>query len=251
MNLDDLKDQLKEQGQAVWSRIQESSTYIQISEKYSDMNPATQKAALIGTIVLSIFLVLAVPIGYLTSASESVTAFEDKKALLRELYRVNRASSELDAAPAAADPAMLVSQAQNQLTVAHIPPELVKGVREFDNSSPQPGSRALPNVPKAVMQKGVEVSLTKMNLRQVVDLGFQLQAMNRGLKMIGLSIDADIANPHYFDVVYQLVSFSLPVEAEPVLNQKGKGSKKPARSGGKKAPTEEPADAGSPSGEGV
>ena len=230
MNFDDLKDKLKESAAQIWSRIQESSFYIQLQEKYTDQNPGTQRAMLFGGVALAILLVLAIPMIYLTSASDNVAAFEEKKQLLRELYRVGRASSELEAAPPSVDSSTLVSQAQNVLQTAQIPPELVKGVREFDNATPQPGVRALPNVPKAVKQNGVEVALSKMNLRQVVDLGYKLQAMTRGLKMVGLTVDADVSNPHYYDVVYQLISFSLPVDAEPAAAKTGKGVK------GKKSP---------------
>jgi hypothetical protein len=231
MILEDLKDQFVDRAQALWSQIQESSSYIRISEKYSDMNPAAQKASLIGGSIVALLLILIFPLSYISSSNDSLQTFESKKTLLRELFRVSRASRDADAAPPTVNSAELINKAQNQLRLANLPPDQIKSVSEFDNSLPQSGTRPLPSVPKEVQQKGIEVSLAKLNLRQVVEIGFQLQAMDRSLKMMGLSIDADQADPHYFNVIYQLVSFSLPTE----IVESGKDSKaKNAR--GKKTP---------------
>jgi hypothetical protein len=82
-------------------------------------------------------------------------------------------------------------------------PEQMTDVIELDSRSL---GTAL--VDKSIKQSGVGVNLKKLNLRQVVDLGYTLQDLYPSVKMSGLEITASTQDPHYFDVLYKLIIFS-------------------------------------------
>lgn len=234
MVFDDLRDQVLERGQAIWSRVQESSLYIQLSEKYADLNPTSQKIVLIASAAILTFITLMIPWTYISSSKTSLAEFEENKTILRDLYRVSRASSELEGAPPQIDPAQLQSRAQGQLTSMGLQSEQVAGVEIVDNAAP--GTPQLPGVPKAVQQKGIEVSLKKLNLRQIIEIGYQLLTLQPGLKMTGMTVTASSPDPHYFDTVFRIISFSLPAPIEPA-KAAPRGKQAPKRS--RPADTEE------------
>lgn len=208
MNLDDLKDQLREKFQVIWGKVQESSAFIEASEKFESLSPNAQKGVLAGIVTLVVLILLAIPFSMYSSSADSVADFEYKRGLIRELFRVKRESAILDSSPAAIDSGELQSRVQSQLSTAQIQPEQIRSVSEYDNSGPQ----SSPAIPKNVIQKGVSVSLAKLTLRQLVDLGHQLQTIHPSTKMVGLEVTASREDAHYFDVIYKIVSFSLPVE---------------------------------------
>ncbi len=221
MAFEDLKDRLSEQAQGYWSRIQESSIFIQLHEKYADLNPTSQKIVIVISSVLLAFFTLMIPWSYISSSQQSVLDFETNKIILRDLYRVSRASAELEGAPPQVDPSALAARAQAQLQTMSLQTEQIERVVAVDNALGGPG---IPGVPKAVQQKGIEVTLRKLNLRQVIEIGYQLLTLQPGLKMTGLTVTASSPDPHYFDAIYRVISFSLPAPAadiKPVPNRRG------------------------------
>ena len=225
MAFEDLKDRLTEQAQGYWSRIQESNLYIQLHEKYADLNPTSQKIVLaLGSTIL-ILVTLMIPWSYISSSQLSIADFEANKLILRDLYRVSRASGELEGAPPPVDPNGLASRAQSQLQTMNLQAEQIEKVIAVDNALGGPG---IPGVPKAVQQKGIEVTIRKLNVRQVIEIGYQLLTLQPGLKMTGLTVTASIPDPHYFDAIYKIISFSLPAPAADVKAppKRGGGSKR-------------------------
>ena len=167
-----------------------------------------------------------IPWSYISSSQQSVLDFETNKMILRDLYRVSRASSALEGAPPQIDPTALASRAQSQLQTMSLQAEQIEKVAAVDNALGGPG---IPGVPKAVQQKGIEVTLRKLNLRQIIEIGYQLLTLQPGLKMTGLTVTASSPDPHYFDAVYRVISFSLPAppaEVKAVPGKRGSPSKK-------------------------
>lgn len=221
MAFEDLRDQLTERAQTTWSRIQESSVYIQLSEKYADLNPTSQKIVLVVASLALVLVTLMIPWSYISSSSTSIEEFEANKVLLRDLYRVSRASAALEGAPPQVDPDALASQAQAQLGSMALQAEQIEKVTPINHVFGGPG---IPGVPKSVKQGGVEVTLRKLNVRQVIEIGYQLLTLQPGLKMTGLTVTASSPDPHYFDAVYRIISFSLPAppaDTKPAPNRRG------------------------------
>lgn len=223
MAFEDLKDRLSEQAQGYWSRIQESSIFIQLHEKYADLNPTSQKLVIvIGSLLIALFT-LMLPWSYITSSQQSIADYEMNKLILRDLHRVSRASASLEGAPPQIDPNALASRAQTQLQGMALQQEQIEKVIAVDNAL---GGSGIPGVPKAVQQQGIEVTLRKLNVRQVIEIGYQLLTLQPGLKMTGLTVTASSPDPHYFDAVYRVISFSLPAPPADVKPVPKRGSQR-------------------------
>ena len=216
--LERLKDQLKDLLGNLWDKVQESPAYAQLLEKYQDMSANAQR--LLGIAVASILslLLLSMPFTYYTSSSTSLAEFEEKKALIREMYKAMRTAEMVRQAPQPTAAAQLRDMAQSRLTSAKLVPEQIKSVETFDNKTESTPSSS---IPKEVLQEGIKVSLLKLNLRQVADLAFQLQSMDASAKMVGVDVTANREDNHYYDVVFKLVSFNVPVRSAPAAPTKG------------------------------
>ena len=218
MNFEDIKDKLREQVMILWSQIQETPLWNKLSEEFGNLSPRKQKGVLIALVLMGILIVLMIPYGFYSSTSDTVAEFDRKRDLIRELFKVKRESAILENAPPSISGSELQSRAQMQITNAHLAPEQTREITDYDNAGPQASSI----IPKIVIQKGTSVSLSKLTLKQVVDIGHQLQSSHQSAKLVGLEVTASSVNPNYFDAVYKLISFTMPVEAAPAE----KGSKK-------------------------
>ncbi len=210
MNFDDIKDRLREAFQTLSGRVRESTAWNQLMEKYADLPPQGQKAALAGTGVIFALFMLMIPSCVFLSSMTNITDFEDKKQLMRDLYRTHREASALPPPPLSMSGSELQNRVQSVLSGAGLQPEQLGGVQEFDNKPKSSGW-----IPKSLDQAGVAVTVRKLNLEQIVDIGQRLQRMQATAKMTGLEVRAQSEDPHYFDVVYKIVAFNLPPEPAP------------------------------------
>lgn len=208
MNFEDLKEQLREQFSTLWNRIQESSAWIQLSEKFNDLTPGAQKALLASASALLALMLLAFPWMFYSSSQTLVTEFEDNRRMIRELYRVSRATKTMPSPPAAPGDLQNLVNGHLRSPELGLQPEQIRSVSPLD-------AQSVPGIPKALEKDGLTVSLGKLNLRQVVDVGHGLQTLHPSLKMTGLTVKASPEDHHYFDVEYQIVAVSLPPEPAP------------------------------------
>ena len=79
----------------------------------------------------------------------------------------------------------------------------------------------------------LNVSLNQLNLKQVIDVGYQLQALAPSLKILDIDLKANATDSRYLDVIFKLVSLKVPVlpppEPEPVSANPKKGNAKPKK----------------------
>ncbi|MEK2645095.1 hypothetical protein [Bdellovibrio sp. BCCA] len=207
MNLDDLKDKLVSDARVTWERIQESGTYNQLRDRYENMSPSMQKVTLVGGAALIAFMILSVPYRYYSQSQEYVGEFEGKRMTIRELLKVSRESSDIPQIPQAPSMDMIRSSVENQIKNANLLPEQIKGTEVADNNSKV--------IPKNLTEGLLQVSLAKLNLRQVLDLGYQFQTINPSVKLKDMVMTANREDARYFDVVYKLVALAVPAAPEP------------------------------------
>lgn len=201
--LDDLKEQLKERGSALWERINESTIYNNIRERYEAWPPALQKGLIVTGIFLIVAMVFSLPFNYLESASDRMTEFEERRSLIRELLKAGRVNRSLMPISSGPSPEVLRSQIDGIIRSANLIPDQIGPIQEADANE----AEAL--VPKTVGISAVVVSLKKLNLRQVVDIGYELNRMHSAVKLLGLEVSA--ANlKNYYDAQFKVVSFSFP-----------------------------------------
>ncbi len=219
--LDELKDQLKTSLQTTWERIQESEAYNQLNDKYQNLSPSGQKIAQVVTAVVLAGIVFYSPISQLQLSSELLAQFEEKRTLIRDLFKTYRESSgglQMAPAPQAGE---LISTVQNSLQSSKLIPEQIVSV-----NTTQAEGRLIPaNLQQAV----VEVKLAKLNLRQIVDIGAQLANISQAVKVKDMFMQANAELAGYFDVTYKLYALKVPEPLpepapEPVNPKKKKAS---------------------------
>lgn len=219
--LDELKDQLKTSLTTTWERIQESEAYNQLNDKYQSLSPSGQKVAQAVTAVLIAGIVFYSPISQLQVSSELLAQFEEKRTLIRDLFKTYRESSgglQMAPAPQANE---LISTVQSSLQGSKLIPEQIVSV-----NTAQAEGRLIPaNLQQAV----VEVKLAKLNLRQIVDIGAQLANISQAVKVKDMFMQANAELAGYFDVTYKLYALKVPEPLpepapEPVNPKKKKAS---------------------------
>ena len=221
LNLDDLKDKFTEVFGQAKDMVQESSLYNTLHEQYETLPTSAQKAITMGLAALAVLIVLLIPWSFLSSSSGFVTEFEDNRALIRGLLKT-RSLSKGTPLPKGLSAADMVIRTKGQLRQA--------GLLDSQIGDPQPlpegdpGSRL---APPNVQQQGLKIQLKQLNLRQIMDIGYQLQTMDPSVKVTGLEIHATSEDPHYFNALFKLISYSLP---EPEEKPEKPGRKKRGKS---------------------
>lgn len=206
MNLDDLKDRLASDARQTWERVQESAAYNQLRDRYENMSPGMQKLTVVAVSAAIALFILSFPYGNLTTSTEYVDEFEGKRMTIRELLKVSRESSEVPEIPAAPPISSLRSNVEAQIRSANLLPEQIKGTQELQNDSNL--------IPKNLTEGLLQVSLAKLNLRQILDLGHQFQSISPSVKMKDMILTANREDARYFDVVYKLVTLAVPAPPE-------------------------------------
>lgn len=219
--IDELTEQIKTQLQALWERIRESEAYNQLNDKYQSLTPSGQKSAQIVAAAVIALVVLYYPLTQLQISSELLSQFEDKRTLIRDLFKTYRESSAGTQMPPAPSPSELISTVQNSLQNAKLVPEQILSV-EMSSAEGR-------LIPENLHQGVVEVKLSKLNLRQVVDIGLQLTSISSSVKVKDMLIQANAEIAGYFDVNYKLYALKIPElmtepAPEPVSTRKKKSN---------------------------
>lgn len=220
MNLDDLKDRLRTEWGQLRERLEESSTYNNLRDRFQDLNPVAQKAILIGGALVFALIFLSIPYTPFEQSQTNMSDFEAKRDVMRDLLRVQKEINETPDISIPPPAESVKGRIQSDLQMAQLLPEQIRSVNV------QPAS---PNKLMSTAQVDgiVEVSLAQLNLTQIVDLGFKMQAINPSVKVKDLIVQASSAGAGYFDVIYRLVVLKvaqeepMPVDEPP--KKKGKG----------------------------
>lgn len=208
MAFEDLKENLQSQLKTQWEQFQESSLYIQTKERYENLSPSMQKVTVFGVGALLLYVVLSFPLSYYSSASENVTVFEDTRQLIRDLLKASRESQETPDVAMPPEMDSLQARISQELDSSRLLPEQKLGTEILSETNRL--------VPQALTKGILQVSLAKLNLRQVVDIGYQLQAISPSVKMVDLVMEMNTSDSRYYDVKYKLLALEVPsLEAPP------------------------------------
>lgn len=206
MALEDLKEKIQSGFKDQWDQFQETPIYIQTKERYENLTPLMQKLSLLGVGLFLTYLIFSLPFSYFGKSSEHISEFEESRQTIRDLLKAAKESQEIPdiAVPPPID--VLKSQIDEQIQAARLLPEQVRGT-EILTEKP-----AL--IPGNLSQGVVQVSLAKLNLRQVLDLGFLFQSISPSVKMTDMVMDANAQDPRYYDVLFKLAVLAVPSQIE-------------------------------------
>lgn len=202
MNLDDLKEQLISLWSRIAERVQDSALYNQLKDRFDGLSPQAQRTTVLGGAVLLYLALLSIPYSWYVTTADQVTEFEERRNVIRELLKVSREVSDIPDLPLPPPVETLRIDAQARAREANLIDEQIKSVEALSD-----GSRLI----SADKSSGaIQVSLEKLNLRQLVDVGAKLSRINASVKLTSVSVTATKEDPHYFNAVYRLVALAVP-----------------------------------------
>lgn len=205
MNFEDLKDRLLTEGRQALDKIQESSTYNKLMDNYNGLSPSMQKLTVVGSVLAISGLILSVPWSYYSTSQEYEAEFLTKRQIIRDLLKTARESQSVPNISQAPSVDMLKSMIESQISNAQLLPEQRVSVTTVETDSKL--------ISEKLSSGAVEIQLAKLNLKQTVDIGYQLQSLHSSVKMANLVIQPNKQNPKYFDVKYKLISLAVPLNA--------------------------------------
>lgn len=205
MALEDVKDQLRDQFIELKSRIEESAAYNSMRERYENLSPGAQRGLILGLSLFAVFVMMYIPYSYFSTSSEYVVDYNDKRQLIRKLLQASRTASQSGAVSNPPATESLVGTIQGRLSSFGLLPDQTSSVQPIGGDELGGGF-----APPGITQEGVRVDLLSLNVKQVVDIGYDLQNLMQGVRLVGLTMNPNAKDRRYFDVSYKIARFSIP-----------------------------------------
>ena len=202
MNFEDLKEQLKNRLESLWAQIQESSIYITLKERFEALPARNQKIVILGTSVFAVLMILSLPFSSIRSSFEQEEEANEKRQLTSELLRTQRSS----AGPMIPPPMLasaLESRSKSVLESAGVSPEQIASAR------PLTGRSSSPLISKSLDIQGLKLSINKINLKQIIDIGHRLSTLNRYVTLKDLSISPNKEDQKYSNATFTLIAMGV------------------------------------------
>ena len=212
MNLNDLKEQLANQAQDLFQKIQDSTLYQNLKEKYDDLPAEQQKIVTVLVSFILIFFVFSIPYDNWSKSVDSVVVFESRRDLMNNLTTVTKEANETVVYAPAPPLGQIKTDMEIKLQQYQLVAEQMGTVQVDLNST-----EGL--IPKARQEGSVKVPLKKLNLRQVVDIVSDLQRVHPAVKLASFKVDSHLKDPRYLDVLLDFVVIKIPqINLEPAAS---------------------------------
>ncbi len=215
--LEEVKDRLKALASRLSDLIQESEAYAKLQDRYQSLSAGSQRLVWIVSIFIVTFMILSYPLLQISNSQLLITTFEEKRSLIRDLFKTYRESSGQASIPVSPSRENLKNAVETILTAANLIPEQRVGLIQ---STPE-GKL----IPASLTSHVLEVKLAKLNLKQIVDIGTSIAAISESVKMKDMLIAAHSQDTRYYDVTYKLYALNVPEpipEAVPEIEIKPK-----------------------------
>jgi len=200
---EDQIEQLKELFQGLKERVQESSLYLTLYERFSSLSPKMQKLTIIGFSGLLVFLLISPPLAKYHTSNENLTDFKNQKNITQEIIQQAKSGS---------------ARVKSPKQIAR--PELERTLKDFSRSpvinltddqakvviNRDRGSRP---VPKA-QQDFYKIVGKDFNAEQTLNLAYSFKRLNSSLLITKLSFKESPTRPGYFDSEIGLTNLYIP-----------------------------------------
>lgn len=202
MAFEDLQERFKSEWQQTVDRLQETSLYHQLKDRYDGMSPVMQKVSIAAGAFLVAATFLSFPYGYYSESSLQEDTFLQKRDTLKALLKVTRETRDVPTIAPAPDASALKTMVDSRITAAQLRPEQISGVNITEGKSQL--------IPPNLTDSAVEVNLSKLNLKQANDLAASLQGINPSVKMTELTLKPHSQDERYLDVYMKLIALKVP-----------------------------------------
>jgi hypothetical protein len=202
MTTEDLKDQLVSSFQKVSEMVQDTTLFQQFKERFDGLTPQAQKMSAFAAVIFVFLLILTLPYSMWSDSEALVSEFDERRQVTRELFKVAREVNETPNIPSAPEQGQMTDELTQRAKQGNLLDEQIKAI---DSNAEVSGL-----IPTDKSSGSFQVSLTKLNVTQIVNIGTSLTNMNPSVKMTGLEIIADQKDPRYFNVTYKMTSLLVP-----------------------------------------
>lgn len=202
MILEDLKDQFYTLIKPLVDQVEESDQFQKLQERFLLLPPQMQKITLFAVSGFLVFLVFLIPLSFLNNSQEFIQEFESHQQLIRSLKQIQSSSGNSSHMMSAPDIETLKSNIENQVNGDH----LVKKIQGPFFSSE--ASTTL--IPPQLLQDALVVKFIKLNLKQVLDIGYKLQNLHSSSKLQNIKITNNSEDARYLDVHFEIFTLKVP-----------------------------------------
>ncbi|NCN95665.1 MAG: hypothetical protein GW917_02990 [Bdellovibrionales bacterium] len=218
MDLSSVKDQLYDQFKELSERVQESSIYVELKERFDLLPSRIQKLILVGSGLLFALFLISFPYANISDSQSYEAQFEESRELIRDLLRASTTLKQTSPLPSASSASAVESQIRRVIDELRLGSEQVGNIQVISNASTRLAS-------KAVNQEAVSVQLKTLNLRQVTEAAHRLQNLGSGIQPISMQMTRSDGKTHYFDVIFRIFQFSLNVTSDDPKSKSPRGGR--------------------------
>ncbi len=214
MNFEELKERIHAEWAKSIDQLEENRIYNEVKDRYENLTPVQQKLMLSGVIGFVILIMFSIPYSYYSASDETMIEFHAKRQLIRDLLKTAKEAKEGPEIPMPPPMESLKSQVDSYLKSKELLPEQMTG-----NSveSPQGGI-----VNSNLIEGILKVSVSQLNLRQIVEFGLEFSNLSPSAKLKDLQINAHPKESGYFDVVYKILVLKVKPKDLPQEDEKPK-----------------------------
>ncbi len=192
---EDQLDQLKEIFQGLAERIQESSLYSSLHERYLMLSPKMQKVLLIAIAIFAVFIVISPPLAKYHTSNENISDFKSRKDIAQKIIQFSKSGSSKLKTP-------------KQITNY----DLERTVKDFSKSPVINLNEGQATVRTRQSSKGLlgadqnsfTLVGTELNAEQSLNLAYSLKRYNASLIVTKLTFFENLKRPGYFDTEIHL-----------------------------------------------
>ena len=202
--MESLKEYLVERFKTYRNQLENSEFYINLKQRYEGLSPTVQKSIRYGFIFCLLYSIYSIPSSYTSSAREKLSFFKENRELTRQMIHASRTSSETQSISSTMTMDQLKSKVNTRIDYEQLLTEQTKDPRPIRKKVPK---SILPA--GNVKQFGLKAQVQKLTLKQWILLGEGLDSIENS-RLFNLSLQADSKDPHYFNMEYEMISFSIP-----------------------------------------
>ncbi len=189
-----------------------------IKEKYDHLNVFYRKTIQVLSLLVLIGILLYYPASRFYSSWKHIKNFNAKTQLVRELVNLSsaRQTSISGAYTLKTDPLRFIEQ---KIPTLFIPKNQVTKITNWKDSEESK------NLPVSATVKKVKLEMKDLNLKEVVQYGYQLEQLSDNIKLMNLSMKESEEKENYFNVFYILSFFNSKQNQNTLPNEQKKKNK--------------------------
>lgn len=217
MAFEGLNEKIKDKWADAVSALNENATFNNVREQFESQTPSVQRVIVGASSLIFVLLVLWLPWGYISTSQENMALFEENRQVIQGLLKASRLAKEPSPLPVTTTSDLFKSRIEGILRDNQLLPDQIGEIEALSARAPKE------LVPEIVVQTGLSVPLKRLTLNQIIGISHVLQSIDAGTKLMAMDITQSADQTHYYDVLMQVVQFSLPrvgADAPPSLKKR-------------------------------